>query len=48
MLTPIAMLLVRCKGDISHHPAESVSNTDVEVAIEVLSRFLTQLPHAAL
>jgi allantoate deiminase len=39
-LTPIAMLFVRCKGGISHNPAESVAEQDVAVAIDVLSRFL--------
>lgn len=42
-LTDIAMLFVRCKGGISHHPAESVRVEDVTVAIEVLERFLTRL-----
>jgi allantoate deiminase len=39
-LAPIAMLFVRCKGGISHNPAESVTEEDVAVAIEVLGRFL--------
>jgi allantoate deiminase len=39
-LTPFAMLFVRCKGGISHNPAESVTVEDVGVAIEVLGRFL--------
>jgi allantoate deiminase len=38
------MLFVRCHGDISHHPAETVSTADVAAAIEVLSRFLMRLP----
>ena len=42
-LTEIGMLFVRCKGGISHNPAESVSEADVAVAIEVLSRFLELL-----
>ena len=42
-LTEIAMLFVRCKGGISHHPAESVTEPDVEVAIDVLGRFLELL-----
>jgi allantoate deiminase len=42
-LTPIAMLFVRCKGGISHNPAESVAEEDVAVAIDVLSRFLELL-----
>jgi allantoate deiminase len=39
-LTPIAMLFVRCKGGVSHNPAESVDQADVGVAIDVLGRFL--------
>jgi allantoate deiminase len=42
-LTEVAMLFVRCKGGISHHPAESVTEEDVAVAIDVLSRFLELL-----
>lgn len=42
-LTDIAMLFVRCKGGISHNPAESVTAEDVGVAIDVLSRFLELL-----
>jgi allantoate deiminase len=39
-LTQVAMLFVRCKGGISHNPAESVTVEDVEAAIEVVTRFL--------
>ena len=39
-LTEIAMLFVRCKGGISHNPAESVAEADVAVALDVLGRFL--------
>jgi allantoate deiminase len=42
-LTAIAMLFVRCKGGISHNPAESVAVEDVAVAIEVMEQFLTLL-----
>lgn len=42
-LTEIAMLFVRCKGGISHHPAESVAPEDVAIAIEVLEQFLLLL-----
>jgi len=42
-LTPIAMLFVRCKGGISHNPAESVDTANVGVAIDVLGRFLLGL-----
>jgi allantoate deiminase len=39
-LTSVAMLFVRCRGGVSHHPAESVNEEDVAVAVEVLERFL--------
>jgi len=42
-ITPAAMLFVRCKGGVSHHPDESVSNQDVRVAVEVLNDFLRRL-----
>ncbi|HLZ56214.1 MAG TPA: allantoate amidohydrolase [Ktedonosporobacter sp.] len=42
-LTKIAMLFVRCKGGISHNPAESVTTADVATAIQVMEQFLTQL-----
>ncbi len=42
-ITDIGMLFVRCKGGISHNPAESVTAGDVAVAIDVLGRFLQLL-----
>ncbi len=42
-LTEVGMLFVRCKGGVSHNPAESVKTEDVAVAIDVLSRFLDLL-----
>jgi len=42
-LTDVAMLFVRCRGGISHNPAESVTTEDVAVAVEVLSRTLELL-----
>ncbi len=42
-LTEIAMLFVRCKGGVSHSPAESVEQSDVAVAVEVLDRFLQRM-----
>jgi allantoate deiminase len=35
---PVAMLFVRCRGGISHNPAESVTTADVALAVEVLAR----------
>jgi allantoate deiminase len=36
-LMPAAMLFVRCRGGISHNPAESVTVEDVAAAIDVLT-----------
>jgi hydantoinase/carbamoylase family amidase len=42
-VVPVGMLFVRCAGGISHHPAESVTTSDVAAAIEVLDRFVDAL-----
>lgn len=42
-LTAIGMLFVRCRGGISHNPAESVTQEDVAVAINVAEQFLSLL-----
>jgi allantoate deiminase len=42
-LCPVAMLFVRCRGGISHHPAESVRRADVAYAIGVLADFIVSL-----
>jgi len=42
-ITPIAMLFIRCKGGISHHPDESASLDDVAVSLEVLNDFIASL-----
>ena len=39
-LGPIAMLFVRCKGGISHNPAEAITEADAEIAVRVLYDFL--------
>jgi allantoate deiminase len=43
VVTPVAMLFVRCAGGVSHHPDESVRPEDVEVAIDVTTRFVERL-----
>ena len=45
-LTEIGMLFVRCKGGVSHSPAESVTVDDVAIAIDVLGHFLERLAAA--
>ena len=42
-ICPVAMLFVRCKGGISHHPAESVKTADVAKGIAVLREFILAL-----
>jgi allantoate deiminase len=42
-ITPVAMLFVRCKGGISHHPDEYASPRDIAVALEVLIHFTCNL-----
>jgi allantoate deiminase len=37
------MLFVRCRGGLSHHPAESVKTNDVAIAIGVLADFIQSL-----
>ena len=42
-ITPAAMLFVRCKGGVSHHPAESVKPADVQVALAAMKDFIRLL-----
>jgi allantoate deiminase len=42
-LAPVAMLFVRCRGGLSHHPDEFVSTGDIAVALEVVVDFLARL-----
>lgn len=42
-LCPMAMLFVRCKGGISHNPAEFASEEDLGLAIIALTRFIEDL-----
>jgi allantoate deiminase len=39
-LCPMAMLFVRCQGGVSHHPDESITLEDAQVAVTVLLDFL--------
>jgi acetylornithine deacetylase/succinyl-diaminopimelate desuccinylase-like protein len=43
--TDVAMLFVRCKGGISHNPAESVTEDDVALAIGATDAFLREFAH---
>jgi allantoate deiminase len=42
-ITPAAMLFVRCREGISHHPDESVRPDDIGLALEVLFDFVSLL-----
>ena len=39
-LCPSAMLFVRCRGGISHNPAENTSPSDMGLAVAALIRFV--------
>ena len=39
-LTPVAMLFVRCRDGLSHHPDEFASAADLDVALRVMIDFL--------
>jgi allantoate deiminase len=42
-IVPTAMLFVRCKNGISHHPDESVKIGDVQTALDVMADFIQSL-----
>jgi allantoate deiminase len=42
-ITPVAMLFIRCKNGVSHHPDESVKVQDVQIAFDVMNDFLQSL-----
>ena len=41
--TPVAMLFVRCRDGLSHHPDEFASPADLWVALSVMIDFLERL-----
>jgi allantoate deiminase len=45
-LTPVAMLFVRCRDGLSHHPDEYASPQDLAVALAVLTDFIEKLAEA--
>ena len=45
-LCPTAMLFIRCRGGISHNPAEHVEPADAEVALQVMVGFVEKLGDA--
>ncbi len=46
-LAPVAMLFVRCRGGISHNPAESITTADADAAARALIGALDHLSGAA-
>lgn len=42
-LAPVAMLFVRCREGLSHHPDESIMEADAGVAVEVVCDFLERM-----
>lgn len=42
-VTPVAMLFVRCREGLSHHPDEYASPSDIAVALRVMVDFLERL-----
>ncbi len=46
-LTPVAMLFVRCREGLSHHPDEYASPADLEVALRVIIDFLERLARSS-
>ena len=42
-LTPVAMLFVRCRNGLSHHPDEYASPKDLDVALQVVVDFLLRI-----
>ena len=42
-LTPVAMLFVRCRDGLSHHPDEHASPKDLAVALAVITDFLERM-----
>ncbi|MBQ4828217.1 allantoate amidohydrolase [Alteromonas sp. MMG017] len=44
-ICPVAMLFTRCKGGISHHPAESITTGDVAASLAVMHHSLRKLKY---
>jgi allantoate deiminase len=42
-LIPFAMLFVRCRGGVSHNPAEFAAPDDIDFAARILSAFLDRI-----
>ncbi len=42
-LCEVGMLFMRCKGGISHNPAESVQVADIDLALQALEHVLANI-----
>ncbi|HEV2695846.1 MAG TPA: allantoate amidohydrolase [Verrucomicrobiae bacterium] len=40
---PVAMLFIRCKGGVSHNPAEAIKAADAQMGVAVLADFIVKL-----
>ena len=47
-LCPMGMLFLRCKGGISHNPAESITEADADAALAAMLTFVRRLDPAML
>jgi allantoate deiminase len=43
-ICPIAMLFIRCREGLSHHPDEFASPGDIGIGIDILTHFLKSIP----
>jgi allantoate deiminase len=46
-MVPAGMLFVRCKGGVSHNPAESITGEDCELALKALTAFACEFRASA-
>jgi allantoate deiminase len=46
-LCPVGMIFVRCKGGISHNPAESITEADAGAGFAALTRTVLRLIETA-
>lgn len=46
-LCPVAMMFVRCRGGVSHRPDESVTDSDLNAAVQSLDQFLDSISEEA-
>ena len=47
-LCPMGMMFLRCKGGVSHHPDEAITEADAEIALAAMLAFIRRLDPAGL